>query len=265
MKRHVFGFLSLFILLAGLAAEADPVAVRFPEGSTHGFLALRSVGGETLASGELVQSVKSERVDSRLTFRFKDGSLYDETVVFSQQRVFRLLSYRLVQRGPSFPSSEEVTFDATSGAYKIRLREKPTSKEEVTEGRMELPADVHNGMTATILKNLPAGAAGQGHIVAFLPKPSLLKTELVSEGEDQFFVGDTARKARRYLIKLELGGLKGAVASILGQEPPELRYWISAGSAPAFVKFEGAMFFKGPVWRIELSAPRWPKSNASGR
>jgi hypothetical protein len=25
------------------------------------------------------------------------------------------------------------------------------------------------------------------------------------------------------------------------------------------VKFEGPFFIDGPVWRIELSSPRWPK------
>jgi len=39
--------------------------------------------------------------------------------------------------------------------------------------------------------------------------------------------------------------------------PSELRYWITTGAAPAFVKFEGAMFLNGPRWRVELRAPRW--------
>jgi hypothetical protein len=84
-------------------AEAGPVAVRYTEGVTHGFLTLRSTAGDLLADGDLLQVVRSEGVDSRLVFRFKDGSLYDETVVFTQSKVFTMMSYRLVQRGPSFP------------------------------------------------------------------------------------------------------------------------------------------------------------------
>lgn len=49
------------------------------------------------------------------------------------------------------------------------------------------------------------------------------------------------------------------VASIFGKDPPDVRYWIAGGPAPAFVKFEGPMFLKGPRWRVELSAPRWPE------
>jgi hypothetical protein len=50
---------------------------------THGFLVLRSPAGEVLAEGDLLQIVRAEGVDSRLVFRFRDGSLYDEAVLFS--------------------------------------------------------------------------------------------------------------------------------------------------------------------------------------
>jgi hypothetical protein len=78
------------------------------------------------------------------------------------------------------------------------------------------------------------------------------------EGENQYFVGDAARTATRYLVTMELGGLTGVAASVLGKDPPDLRFWISTGPAPAFLRVRGAMFLKGPTWQIELSAPRWP-------
>ena len=92
-------------------AEAGAVAVRYTEGVTHGFLTLRSTAGDLLAEGDLLQVVRPEGVDSRLVFRFKDGSLYDETVVFTQSKVFTLVSYRLAQRGPSFPDEMEIALD----------------------------------------------------------------------------------------------------------------------------------------------------------
>ncbi len=89
----------LFLASGVASGEADAVTVRYHEGVTHGFLTLRSTTGDLLAEGDLLQVVRAEGVDSRLVFRFRDGSLYDETVVFSQSRVFTLLSYRLQQRG----------------------------------------------------------------------------------------------------------------------------------------------------------------------
>ena len=98
------------------AAESAPVSVRFPEGLTHGFLLVRSAAGDIVGHGELTQTVKEGGVaESRLVFRFKDGSLHEEKVAFSQQRVFTLIRYQLTQRGPSSPeqpvSASAVTRD----------------------------------------------------------------------------------------------------------------------------------------------------------
>jgi hypothetical protein len=84
--------LVLVLSITSVPAEilAGAVAVRFTEGVTHGFLSLRSTAGDLLAEGDLLQVVRPEGVDSRLVFRFKDGSLYDETVVFGQSKVFTM-------------------------------------------------------------------------------------------------------------------------------------------------------------------------------
>jgi hypothetical protein len=67
---------------------AAPVAERHPEGLVHGFLVLRTLEGDTLADGDLIQVAHGDRVTSRLVFHFKDGSIHDETAVFSQRRNF---------------------------------------------------------------------------------------------------------------------------------------------------------------------------------
>jgi hypothetical protein len=234
-------------------AFAEAVSVRISESPTLAFPVLRTLDDTVIAHGELVQTVQGDRVESRLVFRFRDGSLFDETVVFSQAKVFRLLSYRLVQRGKSFGSASDISFDRASGHYRAKV------DDDAAEGRIDFPPDVHNGMTGMLLRNLPNGASARGHLVAFTPKPRVLTTTMLPEGETRFFVGDEARNARRYLVKVEIGGLTGLVASVIGKEPPDLRYWIAGGPVPAFLKFEGAMFLNGPLWRIDLGAPRWAR------
>ena len=92
------------IALTSAPASAEPVAVRYAESITHGFLLLRGANDDVLAYGELVQGpVKGQRMQSRLVFRFKDGSLWDETVTFTQQKVFRLMSYHHVERRSVLP------------------------------------------------------------------------------------------------------------------------------------------------------------------
>jgi len=68
---------SIFLLaLCPSLAWAEPTAVRFAETATRAFLTLKNDHGEILADGELVQAPRQDTVESRMTFRFKDGSLH---------------------------------------------------------------------------------------------------------------------------------------------------------------------------------------------
>ena len=248
-------------MLAGLlwaaGGAAAPLPVRLPEGNAHGFLLVRTLAGETIASGELVQTPHRGVITSRLLLHFTDGSLYDETVTFSQKEVFRLESYRLVRRGPSFPTAD-IAFDRQSGQYRVRQQDKKESEEKTTSGQLEMPPDLYNGMTSTLLKNLPRGTSATVQLVAFTPEPRLLTMELKPEGEEQGRVGKTAKPVTHYLVKLELGGLAGLIAPVIGKQPPDLHYWLVAGDVPAFVRFEGPMFQHGPVWRLEPTMVQLP-------
>ena len=108
------------VLGADFSRCPAPTAVKHREGLVHGFLALRTLEGELLAAGDLIQTARPDRVTSRLVFSFKDGSSHDETAVFSQDRHFRLLSYRLVQKGPAFEHPMEVKLDGKSGQVTVR-------------------------------------------------------------------------------------------------------------------------------------------------
>ncbi len=98
--RALFFRVFLFLFPAWLLAA--PVPVRHTEGSLRGFLKLSAIDGTPLAAGDLSQNAVHEHITSHLVFRFKDGSVHDETVVYSQQGNFRIQNYHLVQKGPSF-------------------------------------------------------------------------------------------------------------------------------------------------------------------
>jgi hypothetical protein len=66
------------------------------------------------------------------------------------------------------------------------------------------------------------------------------------------------RKAMRFRLKIDLGGIAGVVAPLIGKAPPEIHIWIIDGIAPAFVKEEGPLYEGGPVWTIQLTSPVWP-------
>ena len=248
----------LSVLLCFTAAVAEPVKVRLSEGASRGFLVLSQPGGPPLAFGELRQKPAGRLIESRLFLNFKDGSLYDEIVTYSQAGVFRLEAYRLVQRGPSFPTTE-ISFDRKSGTYRARTQGKKGDEEKSASGALEMPVDLHNGMALTLLKNLPAGAGATGQMAVFTPKPRLIRMELTAEGEDKVRAGGDTKKVTRYLVNLEVGGAAGVVAALLDKDPPDLRYWVVTGDVPAFARFEGPMYLNGPVWRIEQTTLEWPK------
>jgi hypothetical protein len=88
----------LVLLLTCRVMSAEPVAVRHREGTA-------------IARGDLIQVPHGDRINSRIVFRFKDGSIDDETTVYSQNGVFRLISDHHVQRGPSFPNPIDMSIE----------------------------------------------------------------------------------------------------------------------------------------------------------
>ena len=240
--------LALVVLVCAPAA-AEPIAVRYTEGITRGFPVLRSLGGEKLAQGELIQVPRGDVIESRLVFRFKDGSLYDERVTFSQRDVFTLLSYHIVQQGPSFPESIDAHVDRKTGRYEVHYKGDEDSPEETLKGTFDMPGDVYNGLLSTLMKNMPAGNPATVQIIAFTPKPRLVKMLLKPAAEDPMSVNDTAIIATRFLVRPQLG----MFASLLIADIPDVKCWIVGGEAPAFLRFEGPLYFMGPIWRIDWS------------
>jgi hypothetical protein len=249
-------------LLRPPAVSAEPVPVRFAEGLVHGFLSLRTLDGALVANGDLLQFVRGDRVTARLVFRFKDGSLSDETAVYSQRGRFRLLTDHLVQKGPSFSKPLEAAIDSATGQVTVRYDD--DGKEKTETEHLELPADLANGMILTLLKNVRSDAPPATlSMVAFTPKPRLVKLALSVAGEDRLTTGTASRKATHYVVKIEIGGLSGLIAPLVGKQPPDSHVWVLGGEAPAFVKSEAPMFLGGPIWRIELVSPVWPKKAAA--
>lgn len=249
--------LVLFACRVGGRLAADPVAVRYPEGLVRGFLVLREPGGPVLANGDLLQTSRGERVTSRLVFHFRDGSLQDETAIYTEHGRFQLVSDHLVQRGPAFPHPMEVSIDTASGRVTVRHRD--GGEEKSIEERMELPPDLANGMTLALLKNVDPAVATTWSMLVATPKPRLVKLHVARAGVEPFSVGSAAYKATRFTLRIEIGGIAGLLAPLLGKQPKDASVWIIGGDAPGFVRSESQFYAGGPLWRIELASPDYPK------
>src|SRR5215469_1809398 len=264
-RLRCWTFIAIFCaVLLQSDALGESVPVRYVEGTIHGFLVLRTQEGHAIGTGDLVQVIRGEQVTSRLIFRFKDGSVDDETAVFSQRGNFQLISDHHIQKGPSFPHAMDMSIDVRRREVTVRSAGKD-GKEEVTTDHLDIPADLANGMILSLLKNVrPETPETKVSMIVATPKPRMVKLAISPQGEEPFSLAGSPRKATHFVIKIELGGVTGLVAPLLGKKPPDIHVWILGGMAPAFVKEEGPFYEGGPAWSIQLTSPVWPLGAGSG-
>src|SRR5215510_4374715 len=260
--ERAFRFLPL-IASAALwsdVAVSEPVAVRYPEGTLRGFLTVRNTDDKLLGDGEVLQTVRGDHVTARLTYHFKDGSTHEETTVYSQRDQLKLISHHLVQKGPSFPQPLEMSVEGT-GKVVVRYQdERGAAQNDVDE--FEAPQDLANGLVPKLLMNArPDSVPASLSLMAATPKPRLVKLLITLAGRDQFTIAGSPREATHYVLKVDIGGVAGVIAPIVGKQPPDSHVWIATGEVPVFVRGEQPFYAGGPVWRVELASPAWPKSN----
>jgi hypothetical protein len=259
LGRQTATLLLLATCLATLPREslADGVPVRFNQGLVHGFLVLKTLEGTPIADGDLSQVSRGGRVTTKLKIHFRDGSLHEETAVYTQRGQFRLLNNHLVQKGPAFKRQIETTLDATSGKFTAKYADEDGKEKSINE-RVKVPDDVVNGLALTALLNVKPGTKKTVvSMVAATPKPRVVKLIITPQGEEPFEFGASTRKVMNYAIKIDIGGVAGVVAPLVGKQPQDVHMWILQGETPAFIKAELALQIGGPVWRIELATPKY--------
>ena len=262
MRSHFLVILLIFTcILPGIAASASPVAVRYRQGLVHGFLILSTLDGVAIAAGDLTQVARGDQVTTQLVFRFKDGSRQEETTVFSQRGNFRLISYHQVQKGPSFKNASDLSVTCATGQVTVRYTD-DDGKEKVAKEHLALPPDLGNGLIPILLMNIPDGTRQiEVPMVVAAPKPRLVKILLNAQETEPFSLAGFSRGAMRYVAKVDLGGVAGVVAPMVGKQPPDSQIWVLGGEAPVVLKSEAQSYMGGPMWRIELASPVWPQSS----
>ena len=255
-----FVVLAVVLTLIG-RASAEPVSVRYLEGVTHGFLSLKTMEGKLLGSGDLIQTVRGNRVNSRLVLRYQDGSVSDETTVFTQQNEFRVLTDRLIQKGPSFKTPLEATIDRSRGLVTVKYTNEK-GEPKVEEEKLELPDDLANGILMPVTKNISKGRVPASvAVIAITPKPMLVKVRFTNAGLEPFSFAGTRRQATHFVLHVDIGGLKGLAAKLFGRQPPDSHIWIADGDAPAFVRAATPIAAGDRLSVLELSGPLYGGGN----
>jgi hypothetical protein len=115
-------------------------------------------------------------------------------------------------------------------------------------------------MASTLLMNLsPATPEARIAIVVPDDKPRIVHLSMKSAGEVDFTMGGSARKATDFVVHVELGGVAGVVAPLVGKEPPDYHVLILSGPDPAFIRMEGPLYQGGPILRIQQISATLPR------
>jgi hypothetical protein len=86
---------------------------------------------------------------------------------------------------------------------------------------------------------LPSTPETKLSFVAPSEKPRLIHVSIKPASEVPFMIGGTKRKAVDFFLHVELGGITGVIAPIIGKEGP--------------------LYDGGPIWRIEQISPEFPR------
>ena len=240
-------------------ATAEPIPVRNQRGSVRGFLELRSEDGRIVASGDFIQRAEGDRVTCETIYHFRDGSFDDETTVYTQRGTLHLLTDHRIQRGPFFTHPMDVLIDVRSGQVTVRTPGKD-GKPEVKVEHLDLPPDQANGVISAIVENMRSTDPPRT-LSLLLAAPKLLQAKLVITpiGESTTSVAGLPRKAIHYRIKVDLGGILGLVAPLVGKAPPDIDVWTVGTDVATFARERGPFYPEGPMITIQLASPTWPK------
>ena len=249
------GLLAMAVLGTSYSTQGQELKLRYRTGSEHGFVILRDTAGAILGSGELTQVPSRHRITLHVVLHFRDGSIDDETTLYSQGETIRLISDRHIQNGKSFPHPCDVMIDVPG--QQVSFRDLSKSTEEAKTEHMDLPPDLANGVLMPLIQNMQANTPIEVSYIGLSPKPRLVKLAIAKGGEDHFTVGGRSYKAAKYDVKVHIGGVAGVVAPIIGKQPPDTHVWVTESRVPAVIRLDSALYTEGPIWSVQFASPVW--------
>ncbi len=257
MERN--GLLVAAFLLMGSAAHAEQIPVRHIQLPRHEFMLARSESGQTIARVEFTETVQGDEVTMRLTYRFVDGSIDDETTTYRQQGTFQLIRNHHIENGPFFAKPVDFAVDAATGMATTRTTDK-NGAVHVESEHIDLPDDLANGFVGTLLLNVPPNTKPfRVGILAPVFGGRLIRILISPEGEQPFQKAGQTLKATVFRIHPELGGFLGWIAQLLGIQPKDVMVWVLEGEQPAVVRVVGQLGGSGPVVSSELEGTSFGK------
>ncbi|MCU1251586.1 MAG: hypothetical protein JWQ49_4615 [Edaphobacter sp.] len=259
MKTNDALVAAFFAITLCAAAPAESISVRHIQRPTHRFMVARSENEKIIANCEFSQTVQGDEVTMRLTYKFVDGSIDDETTTYRQQGTFRLVRDHHTQKGPFFVKQVDFTVEAATGIATSRTADK-NGNIRVENHHIDVPDDLANGFVGTLLLNAPQNTT-PFRVAMLVPVNGarLIRILISPEGEQPFHSTGQTRRAMVFRIHPELGGIVGVIASLIGLQPKDVMVWVLEGEEPAVVRIVGQLGGYGPVVSSELEGTSFRK------
>jgi hypothetical protein len=259
MGRSNLFVVTFWAITLGSAAPAERIPVKQIQCPMHRFMVARSEAGKIIARGEFSQVVQGDEVTMRLTYRFVDGSIDDETTTYRQQGTFQLVRNHHIQKGPFFAKPVDFAVEAATGIATSRTADKSGNGHAESE-HMNLPDDLANGFVGTLLLNVSHNRTPfRVGILAPVGGGRLIRILISPEGEQVFHTTEQTLKATVFRIHPELGGIVGVIAPLIGLQPRDVIVWVLEGEQPAVVRIVGQLGGYGPVVSSELEGASFGK------
>jgi hypothetical protein len=252
--------ISIFLCAASLPCltPAQPLSVRSPQEPMHRTFIMKAPDGRIIAGAEETAAVAADQVRSRMTFRFRDGSLDDEEAVFTQDKDFHLLRDHHVQKGPSFPTPIDITVDVSTDT--VTWHQQKSGRDQVRTGHLGLPGNLANGIMPLLVENFPPHAqALQTSWVAVPTHPMVVDISIKPAGERDIDPGGRTERVREFVLHPELHGFVGFLAPLVNKMPADIHVWVTDAARPCFVKLTGPFFPGGPDWTVEPTVRQRPE------
>ena len=255
------------LFLAPFATLNAQIAVKHPVGGLHGFLTIKSQSGNKIGWGEFDEAAQGDTCTIHLTYHFVDGSVDEQTTVFTQRDNFKLVSDHRVQRGKFFPHPMDLAVDGNGQATLKITDTHGNVKTETTH--IDTPSDASGGLISyslinAVLTNIAPDASPfkMAMVVPMLGKPHAVRLDVSPAGKANFSIVGTTQHASVFRLKVEIGGIAGAIAPVVGKQPADSLLSVMEGDAPTIVRIVGPLGEDTPVVSIELAGTTWARGTA---
>jgi hypothetical protein len=116
-------------------------------------------------------------------------------------------------------------------------------------------------MVSLVAENFPRKAPEMKvSYLAGSPKPRVVKLSIKPDGEDTFRLGGVNRRSSRFNIHIEIGGIAGVIAPVIGKTA--IRHQsLGSGWRSTRIRQDGRTSLpKRPNLDMELTSPVWPQN-----